>query len=293
MKFAFVRAEKARFGVPMLCRMLRISRSGYYAWTKRELSAHALRDAELGARIVLLHRESRGTYGSPRILDALREKGERVGRKRIARLMRERGISGAFQRKWRHAAAPSGEGAHQPNVLDRKFEVATPNRAWASDITYIKTWDGWLYLSVVLDLFSRRVVGWSMRHDIRAELVTSSLAMALGQRGVGDELLAHSDRGSQYTSKDYQKMLRDHGITCSMSGRGNCYDNAVVESFFGTLKRELIYRRSWPTRREARRAIHEYIEVFYNRKRRHSTLGGISPEQFEQRHHEGTAAQAA
>lgn len=284
MKFCFVRAEKARYGVPFLCRMLGVSKSGYYAWTKREMSAHKLRDAILRATIVSVHRDSRGTYGSPRVLHELRARGERTSQRRVARLMREAGISGRFIRKWRHGSASPTEGPHEPNVLDRRFDVAAPNRVWASDITYIKTWEGWLYLAVVIDLYSRRVVGWSMRHTLQVDIALSALAMALGQRAVGDNrLLAHSDRGSQYTSDDYQRMLREAGITCSMSGRGNCYDNAVAESFFGTLKRELIYRRSWATRDDAAAAIHEYIEVFYNRKRRHSTLGGLSPADYERR----------
>ena len=285
MKFDFIRAQNAKYGVPVICRMLGVSKSGYYAWLKRELSAHALRDAELATTIVSVHRASRGVYGSPRVLDELRARGERTSKKRIARLMREHGISARFSRKWRHASAAPTTGPHQANVLDRKFEVQTPNRAWASDITYIKTWEGWLYLAVVIDLFSRRVVGWSMRHDMQVDITLGALSMALGQRPVeAGNLLAHSDRGSQYTSRDYQLMLRENGLTCSMSGRGNCWDNAVSESFFATLKRELVYRQSWPTRDDAARAIHEYVEVFYNRQRRHSTLGGISPAEFERRH---------
>lgn len=292
MRFAFIRAEKALYGIARLCRTLRVSKSGYHAWNNRGVSRRALRDAELASRVVQFHRASRGTYGSPRILRDFREVGERVGRKRIARLMHERGISGQFKRVWRHPGAAPTDATCEPNVLDRNFNVPNPNRVWATDITYVRTWEGWLYLAVVIDLFSRRVVGWSMQSHMRSEIVLSALAMALGQRLVDQELLAHSDRGAQYTSDDYQRMLREHGITCSMSGRGECYDNAVVESFFGTLKQELIYRRAWATRREAASSIHEYIEVFYNRRRRHSHLGYVSPEQYE-KNFEQSKSQAA
>jgi putative transposase len=279
-KFAFVQAEKARHGVPALCRMLSVSRSGFYAWRKREPSLHALRDAQLGVEVVTIHHASRATYGSPRVLAELRERGERTSRKRIARLMRERGVSGHIRKRWRHPSGTPAD-ATTANVLARGFDVAAPNRVWASDITYVRTWEGWLYLAVVIDLFSRRVVGWSMQGHMRTDLVLSALTMAVGQRLPEPGLLQHSDRGSQYASDDYQTALRHHGIECSMSGRGNCWDNAVVESFFGTLKSELIYRRTWATRNEAAAAIHEYIEVFFNRRRRHSYLEYRSPADYE------------
>jgi transposase InsO family protein len=195
--------------------------------------------------------------------------------------MKERGLFGEMRKKWRH---PPGSITHdpcEPNKLGREFHAAAPNRCWATDITYIRTWEGWLYLAVVIDLFSRRVVGWSMQSHMQTDIVLSALTMAVGQRLPGPGLLAHSDRGSQYTSGDYRSALRAHGIECSMSGRGNCWDNAVVESFFSSLKKDLVHRRSWPTRSEAAAAIHEYIEVFYNRHRRHSTLNGKSPAVFE------------
>lgn len=281
MRFDFIEAEKARHSVPQLCRMLRVSRSGFYASRRREPSARALEDARLGTLVVAAHRLSRGTYGSPGVVDALRERGEHVGRRRVSRLMKERGLSGELTKKWRHPAGAITKDPCHPNRLDRNFRVAAPNQFWVTDITYIRTWEGWLYLAVVVDLFSRRVVGWSMQDNMRTDLVLSALTMAMGQRFPGPGLLAHSDRGSQYTSHDYQSALKSYGIECSMSGRGNCWDNAVVESFFGTLKRELVHRRSWPTTAEAAAAIHEYIEVFYNRQRRHSTLGGKSPAAFE------------
>jgi len=198
--------------------------------------------------------------------------------------MRERGLAGQPEKRWRHPSSVPTTSPCVPNVLDRGFTVGGPNRVWASDITYLRTWEGWLYLAVVIDLYSRRVVGWSMQSHMRADLPLDALTMAVGQRLPKPGLLQHSDRGSQYTSEDYQRALRDHGIDCSMSGRGNCWDNAVVESFFATLKRELIYQRSWPTRREAAAAVHEYIEVFYNRRRRHSTLDYKTPAEYENSH---------
>ena len=292
MRFAFIRSENARHSVLMLCRLLRVSKSGYYAWLKRGPSKRSLRDAYLGTMIAAFHVASRGTYGSPRILKDLREAKERTSRKRVARLMRERSLVGEAPKQWRHPAGVATNDPCPPNTLDRKFNVLAPNQAWAGDITYIRTWEGWLYLAVVIDLFSRRVVGWSMQSNMQTDIVLQALTMAVGQRLPGPGLLAHSDRGSQYTSDDYQRALRDHGIVCSMSGRGDCWDNAAVESFFATLKRELIYRRTWPTRNEAAMAIHEYIEVFYNRQRRHSTLDYASPADYERAHQE-PVAQAA
>ena len=281
MRFAFIGAERARHSLPKLCRMLRVSRSGYYAWASRGPSRHAVEDARLGAHVVAAHQAGRGLYGSPRVLDELRAAGERTSRKRVARLMRERGLVGEMVKRWRHPTSAPTDATCLPNTLDRGFSVGAPNRVWASDITYVRTWEGWLYLAVVIDLFSRKVVGWSLQGHMQTDLVLAALTMAIGQRVPEPGLLQHSDRGSQYTSADYQRALREHGIACSMSGRGNCWDNAVVESFFGTLKRELIHRRAWPTRQAAAAAIHEYIEVFYNRRRRHSTLGGRSPADHE------------
>jgi len=281
MKFDFIAAEKAKHSVQRLCSMLRVSRGGYYASRARGPSKRAVEDARLGTLVVQAHRVSRGTYGSPRVLKELREYGEWIGRRRVARLMKECGLAGEMAKKWRHPAGALTSDPCEPNKLDRDFTAPAPNRLWASDITYVRTWEGWLYLAVVIDLFSRRVVGWSMQSHMKTDLVLSALTMAVGMRLPPSGLLAHSDRGSQYTSYDYQSALKSHGIECSMSGRGNCWDNAVVESFFGTLKKDLIYRRSWATRDEAAAAIHEYIEVFYNRIRRHSTLGGKSPAAFE------------
>ncbi len=290
MRFAFIDAEKARHKVNVLCRALRVSRSGYYASRRRPISRRACEDARLGALVVRAFRAGRGAYGSPKVLDELREQGERVSRKRVARLMRERLLFGQIRRRWRNAAATIGLGLAEPNRLERRFDVKGPNQTWATDITYVRTWEGWIYLAVVIDLYSRRVVGWAARDHLRTELVADALVMAIGNRVPEPGLIHHSDQGSQYGSDDYRRLLAAHGITCSMSRRGNCWDNAVVESFFATLKRELIYRRSWPTRDEAIASIEEWID-FYNRDRRHSYLGSKSPEAYERSHgHRRTVA---
>jgi putative transposase len=291
-KFDFIDAEKAQHGVSDLCRLLDVSRSGYYASRRRPLSRRALEDARLAALVVMAFRVGRGAYGSPRVLDELRARGERTSKKRVARLMRERFLFGRIRRRWRTAASTIEAGLAAPNRLERRFNIGGPNRAWATDISYVKTWEGWLYLAVVIDLFSRRVVGWAVRDHLRTELVTDAIVMAIGKRVPEPGLLHHSDQGSQYGSHDYVQLLSAHGIACSMSRRGNCWDNAVVESFFATIKRELIYRRSWPSRDEARASIHEWIENFYNRSRRHSYLGFRSPEDYE-RHHEQKSGYAA
>ena len=254
------------------------------------LSARGQADSELLPEIRAIHKESSGTYGSPRVTESLRRQGHHVGKNRVARLMRQESITARFKRH-RRITTDSDHGLPvAANILARRFSAAAPNRRWATDITYVPTTEGWLYLAVIMDLFSRRVVGWAMADNMKVELPMNALAMALGNRQVDGKLLHHSDRGSQYASHAYQEALRDQGITCSMSRKGNCYDNAVVESFFGTLKTELINRRTWPTRGSARSAIHDYIEVYYNRKRLHSSLGYCSPAEFEAAYH---AAQAA
>jgi transposase InsO family protein len=267
----------------MMCKQLGVSRSGYYAWQKRGPSRRRQRDAELVVHIKESHTESRGTYGSPRVLDDLKEKGFQVGRKRVARLMREAGITGKAPKPFRRTTDSKHNLEVVENLLERKFEASGSDQRWATDITYVRTWQGWLYLAVVIDLFSRRVVGWSMATHMRTSLVLGALKMALGRRLPRPGLLHHSDRGSQYASHDYREALDKHHIVCSMSRKGDCWDNAVVESFFGTLKTELIYRRPWPTIATARAAIAEYIEVFYNRKRKHSYLGYVSPADYEKR----------
>ena len=233
--------------------------------------------------IRVLHQESRATYGSPRIWDALVKQGHCIGEHRVARLMRVEGIRAKTVKKWRATTQSNPRLPVAENTLNRQFTVAHPNQVWAGDITYVWTTEGWLYLAVILDLYSRLVVGWAMGHRLTVELAEQALTMALANRNPLAGLLHHSDRGSQYAATSYQLVLTTHGITSSMSRRGNCRDNACVESFFGTLKRELVYPRHDATREDATREIFEYIEVFYNRKRRHSTLGYDSPAEYEAR----------
>lgn len=276
----------------LMCRQLNVSRSGYYAFRNRKPSRRAQEDATLVQQIKVVHEESRGTYGSPRVLDNLKEHGFRVGRRRVARLMKENGITGTPPRPFKRTTDSKHHLGVADNVLNREFTVDAPDKVWATDITYVRTWEGWLYLAVVIDLFSRRVVGWSMATHMRTSLVTGALKMALGRRLPQADMIHHSDRGSQYASHDYRKALRDSGIACTMSRKGNCWDNAVVESFFASLKKELIHRRPWPKVRQAREAIAEYIEVFYNRRRKHSTLGYVSPAAFEDEFEQVTALAA-
>ena len=268
-----------------LCRVLGVSSSGFYAWRSRSASAREVANVTLLEEIRSIHRESFATYGSPRVHAELRFRGQCVGVNRVARLMRENAISAVVRRRFRRTTDSSHGLPVAPNRLDRRFEAERPDQAWVTDITYVWTQEGWLYLAVVIDLFSRRVVGWSMDETMKTDLVVRALGMALGHRVPEHELVHHSDRGSQYASYRYQKLLEAHGIICSMSRRGECLDNAVAESFFGTLKIELIHRRRWPDRASARSAIHDYVEVFYNRKRRHSTLGYLSPAEFEDQYH--------
>jgi transposase InsO family protein len=233
--------------------------------------------------IRVIHRESRETYGSPRIWDALVKQGHRIGEHRVARLMRQDGIRAKTVKKWRTTTQSQHRFPVAANTLDRAFTVEEPNRVWAGDITYVWTLEGWLYLAVLLDLYSRRVVGWAMSQRVTVELTEQALTMALAKRAPTAGLLHHSDRGSQYAATSYQRVLDEYGLLPSMSRKGNCWDNACVESFFGTLKRELVYHRRYATREEARQDIFEYIEVFYNRQRRHSTLGYHSPAEYEAR----------
>ncbi len=281
MRFRFVEAEKAHYPIRLLCRCLAVSRSGYYAWQKRAPSARAQQDARLRVEIAASHSASRRTYGSPRILRDLREEGHRVSRKRVARLMRELGLEGRRRRRFRATTDSRHRFPVAPNVLMRDFDVESPNTAWVTDITYVATLNGWLYLAVILDLFSRRVVGYAMSERIDRALVLEALGQALTHRRGVRDLIHHSDRGSQYASHDYRKALDQAGITCSMSRRGDCWDNAVVESFFGTLKTELLYELPLQTSGATRRAVAEYIEDFYNVRRRHSSLDYRSPLEFE------------
>lgn len=292
MRFSFIRVEKAHYPVTVLCRVLQVSTSGFYAWSKRAPSPRKQADEILKPKILEAFEASRRTYGSPRILTDLQEQGLAVARKRVARLMRALGLVAVPLRRFRTTTDSAHDRPVAENLLGRSFEATGPDQKWAADITYVWTWQGWLYLAVVVDLFSRRVVGWSMADHLRTDLVLGALEMAIGRRLPSADLLHHSDRGSQYASDRYRSLLADYGIDCSMSRRGNCWDNAVVESFFGTLKNELIYRRPWPSRSQARTAIAEYIEVFYNGIRRHSYLDNQSPVEHERRAEERVARAA-
>lgn len=281
MRFRFVEAEKACYPVRLLCRCLEVSRAGFYAWRRRKPSARACEDRRLTVEIAAAHAESRRTYGSPRVHRELRAQGRRVSRKRVARLMRERGLKVRRRRRFPRTTDSNHALPVAPNVLERRFEVPVPNTVWAGDITYVATREGWLYLAVLLDLFSRRVVGYAVSDRITRELVLEALHQALARRERRTKLLHHSDRGSQYASGEYRELLERERIGCSMSRRGNCWDNAVTESFFGTLKHELLSGRELASREETAAAITEYIESFYNTRRRHSALGYVSPVEFE------------
>ena len=284
MRFRFIDAEKVRYPVRLLCRCLAVSRSGYYAWRGRPASRRARNDARLKVKIAASHKASRRTYGSPRILRDLREAGDHVSRKRVARLMQEMEIEGIRKRRFRITTDSRHRFPVAPNIVMRDFEVSEPNTVWITDITYIATLEGWLYLAAILDLFSRRVVGYAMSERIDRALVLEALRQALTQRPGVRDLVHHSDRGSQYASHDYREALDEAGIMCSMSRRGNCWDNAVAESFFGTLKTELLYELPLQNRPATRHAVADYIENFYNVRRRHSSLDYLSPVEFELKH---------
>jgi putative transposase len=279
--FRFIRAERANFPVSLLCRVLGVSRSGFHASERRPRCARALTDASLTERIRQIHERSRGTYGAPRVHAEFRREGVRVGRKRVERLMRSCGLSGLVRRRRGRTTirVPGVEVAN--DLVRRDFNPVSPNQLWVADITHVPTWEGWLYLALVVDCFSRRCVGWSMRDHLRAELVTEALEMAVARRKPDSGLVHHSDRGSQYVSLSFSQRCRDAGIALSMGSKGSALDNAVCESFIGSLKKELLRRRSWPTKREAQSAIFEWIEGWYNRQRLHSTLGYVSPMEYE------------
>lgn len=282
MKFAFIKAHLEQFPVGLCCDVLAVSRAGYYAWLKRPLCARRQRRRELAEKIEGIYHDQRRRAGSPTIHRALMARGERVSRNTVADIMKERQIRAQSKKKF---VPRTTDSAHQQpvaaNLLDRQFQAQRPNQKWAVDITYIWTDEGWLYLAGVMDLFSRRIVGWSMADHMETELVSDALKMALARRCPGEGLLHHSDRGSQYASDDYMHLLQNNGITASMSRRGDCWDNAVMESFWSTFKCELVHQAHYQTREQARASIFDYIEVFYNRNRMHSSLGYVSPEAFE------------
>ena len=276
-RYRFVHEEKATYAVALLCRVLQVARSAYYAWARRGVSARAQADAALTTKIAAVYARSRRTYGAPRVHAELRAGGVRCARKRVARLMRAAGLVGCHRRRRTRTTVADPAHAPAPNLVARDFRSPAPNRLWLGDITYAATHEGWLYLAVLLDAHSRRVVGWALADHLRTELALDALAMALQARRPPPGLVHHTDRGCQYTATAYREVLAARGVTVSMSRAGECLDNAVAESFFATLKAELVDARTWPTRAAARTAIFEWIEVWYNRQRRHSTLGYRTP----------------
>ncbi len=290
MRFAFIRAEEASYPVSLLCSMLEVSRSGYYAWCDRPLSKRAEADRALAAEIIDIHARSKQRYGSPRIHEELIDNNTRVSRKRVARVMRDNGISAQIKPRFVKTTDSNHEFPIAPNLLERNFTTDAPNKAWVGDITYVRTLQGWLYLAVLIDLFSRRVVGWAMSERIDTALVTSALHMAVAQRKPARGLIHHTDRGSQYAAHDHRNALKDIGAECSMSRKGDCWDNAVAESFFASLRKELTNRVVFTNPDVARTHVFEYIEAFYNRERRHSTIGYKSPVSFEKQMSKAQAA---
>jgi transposase InsO family protein len=281
MKFAFITEKKVAFPITVLCRVLEVSSSGYYASKTRPASRRFVRSRELGMHVLAAHAASKGRYGSPRVHAELRANGEKVSRKRVARLMREGGVAGRMRRRFRATTDSDHAFPIAPNVLARDFTAAAPNAVWVTDITAIPTYQGWLYLAAILDLFSRRVVGWATSENVDRHLALSALDMALRARRPGKGLIHHSDRGSTYASGDYRKALRRSGLVCSMSRRGDCWDNAVAESFFSSLKREIEEIDTLETRAQGALTIEAYIDNFYNVQRRHSTIEYRSPIEFE------------
>jgi len=284
MKFAFIEEHRAWWRLGRMCRLLGVSKAGYFAWRDRAPCERDDDDRALSVRIQAIHAESRKTYGSPRIHRELRAQGMAIGRKRVERLMRQAGIRVKPQTRFVVTTDSDHDLPVADNLLEQDFTASAPNQRWVTDITYVPTQEGWLYVAAIIDLFSRMVVGWAMQERMDRSLVLSALSMAIGQRQPAAGLLHHSDRGSQYASEDYRRKLAEHDIVASMSRRACCYDNAAMESFWHTLKGELIHRRTFQTRAEAKQAIFEYIQVFYNRLRRHSSIGYVSPVEFERQH---------
>jgi transposase InsO family protein len=280
-KFAFISAEKAWSSVSLLCSVLEVSRSGYYAWCARPPSQRTIEDGELAEDIRNIHHFSKQRYGSPRIHEELAANDTRVGRKRVARLMKENGLSARIKRRFVKTTDSRHDFPVAPNLLQRDFTADAPNEVWVGDITYLDTREGWLYLAVLIDLYSRRVVGWAMSERIDTALAMGALNMALARRNPPRGLIHHTDRGCQYASHEYRRLLRSIGAECSMSRKGDCWDNAVAESFFASLRKELTNRVVFLSRDAARTSVFEYIEAFYNRVRRHSTNNYKSPNDFE------------
>jgi len=284
-KYEFIDAHQQQYPIVVMCRVLDAGRSGFYAWKDRAPSQRDRDDAALVVKIRALHRGPRRSYGSPRIHAELVDDHVKVGQKRIARLMRQEGLQGrSGRRKAPRTTVPSTVPVTIPDLVQRRFVADAPDQLWVTDITYVRTWEGWLYVAAIVDVFSRKIVGWAMAEHMRVELPLAALAMAVARRRPPRGLIHHSDRGAQYTSGDYQQALTDAGILASMGRVGTCWDNALAESFWAVLKNELIYTRAWPTRKAARTAIFDYIETFYNPTRRHSALKYASPNDYENRH---------
>ena len=277
----FINAEKANYNITLLCNVVGISTSRYYELRKGAVSAQAASDADVSQLIKEIFEEGRGHYGSPRIHDELQKRGLHIGRKRVIRLMQELGLRAKTQRKFKVTTDSKHNGPIAPNILGRRFHVAAPNVVWVSDITYLRTRQGWLYLATIIDLYSRRVVGWALSSRMKARLLCDAFDMAVRSRRPAPGLIFHSDRGSQYASGSFRRRLARYKMRQSMSRKGDCWDNAVAESFFATLKKELVRGCIFSSHDQARSAIFEYIEVFYNRQRKHSTTQGVSPSQFE------------
>lgn len=282
--YRFVDCEKAVFPIVTMCRVLGVSPSGFWAWSKRPPSERARSDAALTGEIRRIHLRSRGTYGVPRVHAELRYDGTRCSRKRVARLMRADGLAGVHRRRAVRTTVRDRDAAPAPDLVNRTFRASGPDRLWVADITYVPTWAGFLYVAVVVDVFSRLVVGWSMAGHMRTELILDALDMAISRRRPGDGLVHHSDRGTQYTSLAFGRRAREAGISLSMGSVGDAYDNAMAESFFASLETELLDRTSFRTRADARLAVFDYIEAFYNPIRRHSALAYLSPAEFERRY---------
>lgn len=269
-----------------MCRVLGVSKSGFYAWLTRPKSPRAIANEILTIHIRKIHERSRCTYGSPRVHAQLRHEGVRVGRCRVERLMRCAGIQGVHRRTRGRTTIAAVDVVPHPDLVERQFTVDRPDKLWVSDITYVRTWSGWLYVAITLDVFSRRVVGWAMGDSLRTELVLESLDMALWERQPRAGLIHHSDRGSQYTSFAFGRRCQEHGIVPSMGSKGDAYDNSMAESFFATLETELLWQHVFRNKNEARLAIFDFVEAFYNRERLHSSIGQLSPVEFERRFHE-------
>ncbi|MFZ2314736.1 MAG: IS3 family transposase [Gammaproteobacteria bacterium] len=281
MKFQFINEHRKEFHIEIMCAVFSVSRAGFYAWCKRPESQRKCDDKRFLALIKTSFKKGRETYGYRRIHDDLRDQNEPCGKYRVARLMREHNIRVKTRRKFKVTTDSNHQKPIHENHLSRQFYAASANQRWVSDITYIPTVEGWLYLAVVMDLYSRKIVGWSMSNRMKEILVIDALKMALLNRKISPGLLLHSDRGSQYAAEDFQQLLRHHHIKCSMSRRGDCWDNAAMESFFHSLKTECVYHERYQTREEAKKSVFDYIEVFYNRQRKHSYLGYKAPEQYE------------